>query len=594
MKSFPKTVLAVMCGILVMNILGILIFFMIFGAFLSAGDTAPVLPRSGVLRMDMSAMTVVERPSAESEFQSLFGGSVSQVGLWELVQSIDAAAADPSVSYIYLKPEGGSTSVAHLEEIRKALSRFRESGKPVISFIENPDTRSYYLASVADKVYMSSNSGATPMIVGVGTQLFFLKDLLDKLGVNVQLIRHGKYKSAGEMYVRSSASAENLEQNQAMVNSIWNSLADEICESRGMDVATLSGLIDNLSLNDASDMLEYDLVDSVLDRNELREKLAALAMVPSFKELSFIPIQDYVKVKGVQNIAAKDQIAVVYADGEIVDGSGTGNVAGDLFASEIAKIREDESVKAVVLRVSSPGGSVVASDKIRTELELLAGSKPLIASYGDYAASGGYWISAGCDRIFSDRTTLTGSIGCFSMIPDFSATADKVLHIGVTTVGSSRHTGMYSGMGPLDREETAYMQKSVENIYDRFISVVAEGRNLEEDYVDSIGQGRVWTGADALGINLVDETGTLRDAVIYAAMCASDGDPDLSKWNIQAYPKPLSLMESLMESFGSGSDALNDVFEGTAFENFARAFSGWSHDKSEHFYARMPYGIVIR
>ena len=226
MKSFPKTVLAVMCGILVMNILGLIIALFVFGSLLSAGSSTPVLPRSGVLRMDMSAMTVVERPSAESEFQSLFGGSVSQVGLWELVQSIDAAAADPSVSYIYLKPEGGSTSVAHLEEIRKALSRFRESGKPVISFIENPDTRSYYLASVADKVYMSSNSGATPMIVGVGTQLFFLKDLLDKLGVNVQLIRHGKYKSAGEMYVRSSASADNLDQNQAMVNSIWNSLAD--------------------------------------------------------------------------------------------------------------------------------------------------------------------------------------------------------------------------------------------------------------------------------------------------------------------------------------------------------------------------------
>lgn len=595
MKEFIKTTLAVMCGVFLMNIVGFILFFMFIGSMAAAGESKPVLPRSGVLKIDMSELVVAEQASADIDVNALIGGSGMQsLGLWNVVQAINAAAIDPSVKYIYIKTDGIMSDFSVTEEIRKALVNFRQSGKAIISYIESPDTQSYYLASVADKVFMSSNAGASPMIMGVSNQMIFLKDLLDKLGVNVQLIRHGKYKSAGEMYIKNSPSPENLEQNQVMINSIWASIAEDIAESRGITPEALSDMIDNLELNDADDMINNSLVDEIVDRSTLKERLADLAVAENFKDVSMISFADYVKVKGVSNATAKQKIAVVYAEGSIIEGDGTSDVAGDRFAAELSKIREDEQVKAVVLRVSSPGGSVLASDKIKSEIDKLREVKPVIASYGAYAASGGYWISASCDKIFTDETTLTGSIGCFSMIPDLSKTAKDLLHIGITTVGSSKHAGMLSAMRPLDESEVAYMQESIETIYSQFLTVVSEGRDLTPEYVDSIAQGRVWTGSDALAIGLVDSIGTLEDAVKYAAMVASDGNPDLSVWNVESYPKPLTLMENLLSSMGQSLDKGNDVFAGTPFESVENAFKNWSWEDSEHIYARMPFEMVIK
>lgn len=593
MKEFVKTTLAVIAGMFIMSIIGMVIFISFIGAVAASGDAKPVLPRSGVLKMDMSKIAISEQASADMDIQAMVSGtSLTKVGIWNAVQAIKAAAADPGVKYIYLKPDGLTAELSQLEEIRKALSDFRQSGKAVISYVESPSTASYYLASVADKVYMSSNAGASPMIVGVGSQMFFLKDLLDKLGVNVQLIRHGKYKSAGEMFIKNSPSPENLEQNQVMINSIWKAVADDVAASREITPEAFGAMIDNLDLNDGSDMLRNSLVDELLDREGLKNKLATFAVADKFSDVKMIPFADYVAVKGNGNQASKKKIAVVYAEGDIVDGYGSANVAGDTFASLISEIREDSSVQAVVLRVASPGGSVLASDKIKSEIDRLRESKPVIASYGSYAASGGYWISASCDKIFSDRTTLTGSIGCFSMIPDFSNTAKDLLHVGVTLVGSSKHSGMYSLMKPLDEAETEYMQKSIETIYDQFVSTVSNGRDLTPEFVDSIAQGRVWTGSDALGIGLVDSIGTLEDAVAYAAVVA--GDPDLESWTIAAYPKPATLMESLMASLGSSMKPDNDVLAKTPFSNVGKAFKDWTWEGSEHTFARMPYEIVIK
>ena len=248
---------------------------------------------------------------------------------------------------------------------------------------------------------------------------------------------------------------------------------------------------------------------------------------------------------------AKQKIAVIYADGEIIDGKGKSDIAGDRFASVIEKIAADSTVKAVVLRVNSPGGSVTASEKIKNELDRLQEAKPLVASYGDYAASGGYWISNRCDKIFSDATTLTGSIGVFGLVPDLSGTAKDIAHVGVESVTSHKHGDMYGLMRPLDAEEYDFMLTGIEAVYDRFTTIVSEGRGIPKETVDEIGQGRVWTGADALNINLVDEIGTLEDAIHYAATAA--GEPDLAKWNIKGYPRPLTPMEQFMDMVGSGS-----------------------------------------
>lgn len=595
MKNFLKMVLAVVFGL----ILTVVMLFMFFGGLMSSltpSSASSSLPKSGVLAIDMSKIAIAEQ-SAEPDVMTMVqgGASISTVGLWQAVSAINKAAEDPAVKYIYIKADGASGGIATLQEFRKSLANFRSCGKAVISYIESPSTASYYIASVADKVYMTDAQGASSMVVGIGSRLVFLKDLLDKLGVNVQLIRHGKYKSAGEMYVKNAPSPENLEQNQAMIDAVWNSYASEIAESRNMSVEKLNSVIDNLELNKPEDFLSTGFVDALMSREELHSKLADLAVVDSYSKLKFFDLPSYIAAKLLPASKSGNKIAVVYADGEIIDGEDKSNVAGDRFASVLAKVRADSTVKAVVFRVNSPGGSVLASEKIKAEVELLREQKPVVASYGDYAASGGYWISNSCDKIFSNETTLTGSIGVFSMIPEFSKVMKDVVHVNMVSVSSNKHTDMYSLMRPFDDAERDYMQASVENIYDKFVNIVAEGRELESDYVDSIAQGRVWAGSDALKIGLVDEIGTLEDAINYASSLV--GDADRSSLNVVEYPKPMTSFEMLMEMLGQTSPD-ETVFSGTPFESVADVLNEWSRrvkkNPADVVFARIPYAIDIQ
>lgn len=599
MKHFLKTVLAVICGLFIANIIGLVLLFGFIGA-LSAGSSskAPVMPKEGVLLMDMSRIGIAEQASADDPFAALSaaaqGGSVQSVGLLKAVDAIKEAQNDPAVQYIFIKSDGVSAGMAHIQELRSALKDFRSCGKPVISYIETPSTGSYYLASVADKVYMTANAGGTSMVNGISSQLIFLKDILDKLGVNVQLIRHGKYKSAGEMYIRSESSPENMEQNQQMINSIWHTFASEIAESREISEDELNALIDGLKLNFASDFLEAHLVDQLLTKEELHSKLADLAVKEKYEQVKFINFADYVASKELKVKKTVGKVAIIYADGEIVDGTQTREVAGDRFAQVISKVRKDESISAVVLRVNSPGGSVLASDKIKTELDLLHAEKPLVASYGNYAASGGYWISNACDKIYSNPATLTGSIGVFGMVPDFSKTLKNVAHINITPVNSNKHGDMYGLMRPFDAAEHAYMQASIENIYTTFVNTVAEGRKLDPEFVDSIAQGRVWTGTDALGIHLVDELGTLRDAIAYTAGLV-DLDPETVA--VVEFPKPQTQMEMLMEMLGEATGEPN-IFAGTVLEQPSQVILDWARGfkrgSADIVFARIPYAIDIR
>lgn len=595
MKDFLKMLLAVICGFIVMGFLGLMILGGLIGSA-AGGSGKTVMPRNGVLVMDLSQFSIDEQAATPpTSLTSLVGGGVSlqaPISLWDAVQAIRKAAEDPSVKLIYMKPDGASLSSAISEEIRDALAEFRKSGKAVISYIESPTTGSYYLASVSDKVYMSSNCGAGPMMTGVSGQLFFLKDLLDKFGVNVQLIRHGKYKSAGEMYIKSEPSPENLEQNQAMVSSMANSMYEEISESRDVSVDSLNYLVDNMKLLFPEDMLNHGLVDGLLTKEELRQKLAVLAGADDFSNTGMVSFSDYVSSVITDPLKSKKQIAVIYAHGNIVEGSDPQNIGGDDFSTLLSMVRADSSVKAVVLRVSSPGGSVLAADKIKTEIDLLRKVKPVVASYGDYAASGGYWISASCDKIYTDKMTLTGSIGCFSMVPDLSKTAKDIAHVGIATVSSNKHGAMLTPFHTLDEAEVAVMQSQIENIYGKFVANVAEGRELSPAYVDSIAQGRVWTGADAIGINLADEIGSLSDAINYAATLA--GEADASSIDVIGYPAPVTILDNILAMIGEGSSPVQDVFAGTPFWRVEEAFKSWKWQSSDHFMAMMPYQVIIQ
>ena len=599
MKQFLKMVLAVICGL----ILATIIFFILGMGFVSsmaaAGSAKPIIPKSGVMVMDMSKIAITEQstPAAPDVMSMISGGGamMEDVGLWKAVQAINKAAEDPAVKYIYIKADGTTGGMAQIQELRKALANFRMSGKPVISYVEAPSTLAYYLASVSDKIYMTSFQGGSSMITGVGSRLMFYKDLLDKLGVNVQLIRHGKYKSAGEGFIKNAPSQENLEQNQAMIDAVWASLASEMAEGRGMSVEAINAAIDELKLNLPEDFLREGFVDALMDRQALENKLADLAVVDSFKDLKSFTLSDYISAKVTPNFKVKKKIAIIYADGEIVVGNGKQQVAGEYLSRQIAKVRADSTVKAVVFRVNSPGGSVLASEQIKSEIDLMKKDKPVVASYGEYAASGGYWISNNCDKIFSDPVTLTGSIGVFSMIPDLGNTIKDLVHINMVSVTSNKHTDMYSGMRPLDKDELDYMQASVESIYDRFVSTVSEGRGLESDFVDSIAQGRVWAGTDALKIGLVDELGTLEDALKWAA--AAGGDADLAAWNIAEYPKPQSQMEMMMEMLGQKTNPEN-ILADTPFGDAAGVLLDWygrvKDNPADVTFARLPYIIDIR
>ena len=591
MKEFVKMTLATLTGLLLFGFISMFIMIGIIGAMAAAGSSKPVMPAEAVLSIDFSKMILAEQTEEADPFAALQGGEmISPVGIYEAIKAVNAAAEDPAIRYIYMRPDAASGGFARIEEFRTALKNFRNSGKAVVSYIENPTNAGYYLASASDKIYMTSYDGGMNMFGGISSQLIFLKDALDRLGVNVQLIRHGKYKSAGEMYIRNSSSKENMEQNEAMIGSIWESWATLIAQDRGISVETLNNMLNNLELNFPEDFLAKGLVDELLTRNELQKKLADLYVTDDYKHVKSISLADYATLKNTVNYKAANKVAVIYAEGNIVDGGAKDQVAGDRFAKIIQDVRNDKDVKAVVLRVSSPGGSVLASEKIKAELDLLRESAPVIASYGEYAASGGYWISANTDYIFSNATTLTGSIGVFSMIPDIGGTLKNKLHVNVTPVNSNEHADMYGMIRPLDNKEVAYMQASVEKIYDKFTNIVAAGRDMTVENVDAIAQGRVWTGAEALGIGLVDQIGTIEDAINYAAT-SIEGVTSVNDVQVVAYPKPQTPIEALLESFGGKGES---VFAGTPLEDVETAFSGWTEAQSGKMYARIPYEIIVK
>ncbi len=609
--EFFKWVLAVICGLFVWGLVKAIFFIMMIGSLASSAasssGSSALIPKEGVLLMDMSKLIITEQTTEGMPTMSLnslsalgSGTMIAPVGVYDAVRAIHMAAADPGVKLILLKTDNIASELSNVSEVREALADFRKSGKAVVAYGEAYSSGSYYLASIADKIYTTSHHGGNNFMLGLGGRMIFLKDLLDKLGVNYQLIRHGKYKSAGEMYIRNTPSPENMEQNQVMIDSMWESIANETAQARGISVDSLNYFIDNLSINFPEDMTKHNLADEILTVEGYKEKMAVLAGKDKYKDVKFIPFKDYVTAKVKPNTASKKKIAVIYADGNIVEQEDPNNISGDRFANIIAKVRADSTIKAVVLRVNSPGGTVLAASKIKEEIDLTRAVKPVVASYGAYAASGGYWISNSCDHIFSGATTLTGSIGCFSAIPEFSKTVKDIAKVNIVPVNSHKHSDMVSLMRPFNEEETRLMQDYVDDIYTNFVNIVAEGRDMTYEAVDEIAQGRVWTGADALKIGLVDEIGTLEDAITYAASMA--GDPDVASWNVVGYPKPLTIMQQIMAQLGGKStnpeEIVENVLEGTPMEGIAKSLldwkNTWTKGNGQLMFARLPFEIEIR
>lgn len=597
MKTFWKIVFGSLLGCLLAMLVAM--FLLIgMGSAASAGKGTPTVPKSNaVLRIDKSTVICERAVEDMSPMAMMNRSNGSKLTILDAVRAIDAAADDPAVKLIYMNTDGMSISLSNAEELRAALTRFRASGKAIVAYSENFSPLNYYLDSAADKLVMNTDGEA--MIVGLSTQSYFLKDLLDKLGVEVQLIRHGKFKSAGEMYIKNAMSEENRLQTKAFVDGMWNSMADEICASRDFTREQLDGWINNLELEKAQSLLDRNMVDTIYYADQMKEYLCSLVDVEKFEKVGFVKLGDYApaRLAQVSKTKAKEKVAVLYANGEIVnDGDEQTSIVGAKFAAQVEKVRKDSTIKAVVFRVNSPGGSVQASQFVRREMELLRKEKPVVASYGDYAASGGYWISAESDKIFCNNTTLTGSIGVFAMIPNIGSGIKKTLKINVQGVNSHDHSDALRGMRSLDAAEQAYMQNSIEGVYDEFLTIVSGGRDMSKEAVDEIAQGRVWCGRDAFGIGLADEKGGLVDAIAYAASLAG-----LEDYKLVECPAAKSTMERLMEMFG-GKVSVKSLFGNITPANrweetmtqFEKAYGFLKDTEDATFMARMPYITEVK
>ena len=548
MNNFIKQTFASLIG----SLLGLFIFvglsstgffLLLFAA--ASTDSGPKVKDSSMLVFDLSTqITDGKLDSGLVLQQALSGNFKKQMTLRSVLDALEQARTDKRIVGVYLDARDtsgtGSAGFATLKEIRKALTKFRDTGKKVVAYGVGWGEKEYYLSSVADTVVVNPYGGME--INGLSSQPMFLAGALEKFGVGVQIVRVGKFKGAVEPLVLKQLSPENREQIQTLLDDLWGEWRGTVGKSRKMTPQQLQAIADSKGLLEASEAKTNGLVDKVAYYDEVVTELKELTKTDS-KEKSFeqIDLNEYATLaeRNLSKRSSENKIAVVYAEGSIVDGDGdTGEIGGNRFAKIFNRIRQDKDIKSVVLRINSPGGSATASEIIQREIRLTRDVKPVVVSMGDTAASGGYWIAVDSNRIFAEPNTITGSIGVFGSIPNFQKLANDN---GITW--DSVKTGKFADIGTTTRPKTeaelAIFQNSVNRIYGKFIDKVAKGRNLPQSKVADIAQGRVWSGKAAKDIGLVDEIGGLNAAIAYAATEAKLGD----KWELQEYPRRSSFSE---------------------------------------------------
>ena len=511
-------------------------------------------------------------------------------GMNEILRNIEHAKTDPNIKGIYMELSSIPTSTATLQEIRAKLLEFKESGKFIVTYGESYSQSAYYMASIADKVILNPEGALD--LHGMASQIMFYKHLLEKLDVEMQIVRgpNNRFKSAVEPYFLDKMSEANREQMDKLLGTVWGQILQGISESRNISVEQLNQIADNLeTMFNAQKALDYGLVDNLYYKDQVLDELKGLT--GSNKDINAIGNANYAKSYKDKNVS-KNEVAIIYASGQIFDGKGDeeANIYSENLSKTIRKAREDENVKAVVLRVNSPGGSAVASAIIGRELDLTKEVKPVIVSMGNYAASGGYWISAKGDYIFADPTTLTGSIGVFGTFPNAQGFLNDKIGLTFDMAKTNENADFGSITQPLTEFQYSKLQEMVVKTYDDFTKRVAEGRGLTQSYVDSIGQGRVWAGADAIGLGLVDQLGDMEDAIAYAAQKAELGDD----YKVTEWPKQKDLVTRIMESMNSnGSDKLDAAMRSKlgVYYNYLQGLENLQ--KNTGIQARMPFDMVI-
>lgn len=556
MKDFCKMLAAVVVGNCLIPFLGFIIFIFSMVFFVSSLETDVEIKETSVLRFNIET-PIVERTNALSHtaLMQYFNNSVQPMSISEFCAAVEAAATDDRIKAISLEGTTANASFANLRAMREALNNFRlQSQKPVFYHGTTADQRAIYLASVADSLFVAPE-GAVEMF-GIAANEVFFKQLLSKLDIDVEVIRHGRYKSAGETFMRSDMSAEARKQLSQCVDTMWNVLCQDLAFARNISPETINNYVEKMDFSSAETAVETQIIDGAIYLDQYLSKLKTLVHIAANADLDIIEMSNYAMQKTATTLpsysAAGRRIAIVYANGEIYDGSNTidtENIYATDLAATLAKVRQRPDVKAVVLRVNSPGGSALASDIIWREVDILNQEKPVVVSMGEYAASGGYYISAPATTIFADPTTLTGSIGVFGVVP----CGEKALrNIGVTFDGVQSHTEAEpSALKPLSDKQRKYYERQVEHIYNTFVQRVADGRRLLPTTVDSLAQGRVWTGLDACQNGLVDYIGSLPDAIEEAASLAK-----LDDYEVEEVADEMSQFQLFFKEFGASAELM--------------------------------------
>ncbi len=550
MKDFFKYTAATVVGLIVFTLITGVIGVMCVVGMIASESSAKDVSDNTVMVMKLSGM-LNER--SEDTFMSQFSGSeTGMIGLDDVLSAIDKAKNNDKIKGIYI--EAGmmaADSYASLAAIRNALIDFKKSGKWIIAYGDVYTQGNYYVASVADKVLLNP-SGQIDWH-GISSQPIFLKDLMAKFGVKMQLAKVGAYKSAPEMFTADRMSDANREQVSAYVNGIWSNVCKGVAESRKLSVNTLNAYADNLiTFSDPKDYIKYKLADKLVYTDGIKAEINKLLNQKADEDINTVSLADMKVVKSKERKG--EEIAVYYAYGNIVDSS-TGdmfseehNIVGKTMCEDLKSLMEDDDVKAVVIRINSGGGSAYASEQIWHYVEMLKKKKPVVISMGGMAASGGYYISSGANWIVAEPTTLTGSIGIFGMFPDFSGLLTEKLGVKFDEVNTNRHSAFGTPARPFNEEEMSYLNKYIDRGYNLFRSRVAQGRKMSVAAVEKIAQGRVWLGQDALKIKLVDELGGLDKAVAKAAQLAK-----LKEYHTSAYPGKIDWIDQLMKSTSGGS-----------------------------------------
>jgi protease-4 len=583
--KFLRNLIASILG----TLLALLIIFVLLISIASlVGDSEKVIVKNNsVLELKLDKKVKDYAPKSDDPLEEILGLNSDKISLNNIINAIENAKTDENIKGISIATLNINAGFAQTQVIRNKLEDFKESGKFIYAYADIYDQKSYYLSSVADSVFI--NPVGAVDFKGLSGEILYYKDLQDKTGVKMEVIRHGKYKSAVEPFLANEMSNENREQISSLLISVWDVLLNEMANSRSISVEKLNNIADNALGRKATLAVENKLIDQAIYLDEYSSKIKLAMGADIDSELKKVSMKDYISSgKGRIKSSGSDRIAVVYAQGEIIYGKGDEDFIGqDLIINALRKARKSKSTKAIVLRINSPGGSALASELIWRELELTSEQLPVIVSMGNVAASGGYYIACNADKIYAQPTTITGSIGVYGTIPNMSELAGN---IGVNAEQVSTNSAPnYSVFEPMTDEFRAVTKEGVEQVYTTFLERVSKGRGMLLEEVDKIAQGRVWSGVEAKEVGLVDELGNLDDAIAYAAELAQ-----LTDYRIRNYPSYKIDLEDRLNKFPFGKAKEQILKEELGEENFQIYMNLKNISNKRGVQARMPFILDIK